>query len=145
MLHFLEYLEHLPVIPYHSVQIMTLSMLSFFAQLMIRKKYLTNIKILYVSFKKRSVINFNHTGNSQDKNAINEVTSKSLGVQETKSVMQFVIVLFNSKWYYSCKGNNESHPTWHYTWQWFDMIKKRTETLKISRRSNYVDLLLPSI
>ena len=91
-------------------------MLSFFAQLMIRKKYLTNIKILYVSFKKRSVINFNHTGNSQDKNAINEVTSKSLGVQETKSVMQFVIVLFNSKWYYSWKGNNESHPTWHYTW-----------------------------
>ena len=42
---------------------------------MIRKKYLTDIKILYVSFKKRRVINFNHTDNSLDKNAINEVTS----------------------------------------------------------------------
>ena len=42
---------------------------------MIGKKYLTNIKILYVSFKKRRVINFNHTDNSQDKKAINEVTS----------------------------------------------------------------------
>ena len=47
----------------------------FYAQLMIGKKYLTNIKILYVSFKKRRVINFNHTDNSLDKNAINEVTS----------------------------------------------------------------------
>ena len=42
---------------------------------MIGKKYLTDIKILYVSFKKRRVINFNHTDNSLDKNAINEVTS----------------------------------------------------------------------
>ena len=42
---------------------------------MIGKKYLTNMKILYVGFKKRRVINFNHTDNSQDKKAINEVTS----------------------------------------------------------------------
>ena len=45
-----------------------------YAQLMI-KKCLININILYVSFKKRRVINFNHRDKSLNKDTTSEVTS----------------------------------------------------------------------
>ena len=71
---FLEYLKHLPVIPYHSVWSNATLNGGLYVQLTI-EKYLTNINIIYVSFKKRNVINFNHRHKSLNKNAINEVTS----------------------------------------------------------------------
>ena len=82
-----------------------------------------------MSFKKRSVKKSNHRDKSLNKNAINAIILsykyyhkklrlfkkaykrfKTLGV-----FTQFVIILFNSSWCYSWRGNYESHRTWHYT------------------------------
>ena len=89
------------------------------------KEYLVNVDMLYMIFKKRSVKKSNHMDKSLNKNAINELTLlykyyhkklrlfkkayKRFKTLDTKTLMQFVIFLFNSRWYYSWMGNYEFH------------------------------------
>ena len=83
-------------------------------------------------------INFNHVDKSLCKHKMDETTSlyklyhekfwrygKPTRGSKTFYVMQFIINPFNSSWYCSWRGNNESHHIGHYTRFWVDI--KNTE------------------
>ena len=92
--------------------------------------YLTNMNVLCMSFKKRSVIHVNHRDKSLNKNAINEITSlykychkKLRFLKEAHKRFKKLNLLSNFS--PSClivggtmagRINNESHCTLHYTW-----------------------------
>ena len=92
--------------------------------------YLTNMNVLCMSFKKRSVMHVNHRDKSLNKNAINEITSlykychkKLRFLKEAHKKLKKRNLLSNFS--PSClivggtmagRINNESHCTSHYTW-----------------------------
>lgn len=78
--------------------------------------------------------NFNHIDKLLNKKTINEITSsynyhhkklwlykKPIGGLRNKIYHVISHHLFNSSWYCSWWGNNESHHTRHYTWLWVDI------------------------
>lgn len=111
------------------------------------KKYLININIHYIWASERGVINLSHVDKSLRKHKMDEITSlykfynekfwlyrKPTRGSEIFYVMQFIINLFNSSWYCSWRGNNESHHIGNNTRFLVDMKTLWNERLREENR-----------